>query len=90
VLEEDGVEFKQLDEDHARRAQRRVVNDEVVDVVGSGENATAKETMGGAAAARRGDVAAALHTQGRGAQYKDERYGSRVDHVHRLIMHEVR
>ena len=58
-----GEELEQLDEDHARKAQRREVGDEVVDVVGGGEDATTKETTGGATAARRGDAAAALHTR---------------------------
>ena len=35
--------------------------------------------MGGAAAARRGDAAIALHTRGRGAQYVDGRHGNRMD-----------
>jgi len=45
VLEGDGEELVQLDEDHARSAQRRV-DDEVVDVVGGGEEATTEKTMG--------------------------------------------
>jgi hypothetical protein len=44
VLEEDDVELEQLDEDHACRAQRLVVDDEVVDVVGSEEDATTVKT----------------------------------------------
>ena len=84
VLEGDGEEPVQLDEDHARDAQRQV-DDEAVDVVGGGEDATVKETTGGTAAARRGEATAALHTRGRGAQYEDGRHGSRVDHAHQLI-----
>jgi len=45
VLERDGEELIQLDEDHARNAQRRV-DDEVVDVVDGGEEATAEKTTG--------------------------------------------
>ena len=45
VLERDGEELIQLDEDHAQNAQRRV-DDEVVDVVGGGEEATAEKTTG--------------------------------------------
>jgi len=66
-------------------AQRHVVDDEVVDVVGGGEDATAKETTGGTAAALRGDAAATLHTRGSGVQYEDGRHGSQVDHTRRLI-----
>ena len=36
-------------------------------------------STGGAAAARRGDAAIALHTRGRGAQYVDGRHGNRMD-----------
>ena len=45
MLERDGEELIQLDEDHARNAQRRV-DDEVVDVVGGCEEATAEKTTG--------------------------------------------
>ena len=45
ALERDGEELIQLDEDHARNAQQRV-DDEVVDVVGGGEEATAEKTTG--------------------------------------------
>ena len=45
ALERDGEELVQLDEDHARGAQRRV-DEEVADVVGGGEEATAEKTTG--------------------------------------------
>ena len=45
ALERDGEELVQLVEDHARSAQRRV-DDEVVDVVGGGEEAMAEKTTG--------------------------------------------
>jgi len=45
ALERDGEELVQLDEDHARGAQRRV-HDEVGDVVDGGEEATAEKTTG--------------------------------------------
>ena len=51
VLEEDNEELEHLDEDHERRVQQRVINDEVVDVVGGSEDATAKETTSGSDAA---------------------------------------
>ena len=63
VLEGDGGELVQLDEDHARRAQRRIVDDDVVDMVGGGGEATAEKTKDGATAARRGDAASALRTR---------------------------
>jgi len=46
-----------------RTAQRHIVNDEVVDVVGGGEDATTKETMGGTTAARKDNAAVALRTR---------------------------
>jgi len=61
VLEED-EELEQGDEDHARKAHRRVIDNEVKDVVVGNEDATVGETIGGASAARRGDAAAAIHT----------------------------
>jgi len=67
VLEEDNEELEHLDEDHESRAQQRVIDDEVVDVVGGSEDATAKETTSGSDAARIGEATTALHTQGRGA-----------------------
>ena len=51
MLEEDDVELEQLDKDHARRAQRSVVYDEVVDMVGGEDDATGVKTTGGSAAA---------------------------------------
>ena len=44
----------------------RHIEDEVMDVAGSGENATTKETTCGAAATQRGDTAATLHARGGG------------------------
>ena len=78
VLEGDGEELVQLDEDHARNAQRRV-DDEVVDVVGGGEDSMAKETTGGTASSRRGDPVAALHAWGGGPHDEDGHHRSQVD-----------
>ena len=45
MLEGDSEELVQLDEDHARNAQRRV-DDEVGDVVDGGEEAMVEKTTG--------------------------------------------
>ena len=45
ALEREDEELEQLDEDHARGAQRRI-DDEAGDVVGGGEEATAEKTTG--------------------------------------------
>ena len=56
MLEGDDEELERLG------AQRRVVDNEVVDMFGGGEEA-AEKTTGGATAARRGEAATALCTR---------------------------